>query len=275
MVWSKMIAFVLLPLCVIVAAFFVHPFAGIIGIVLYAGYIYWNGKPRLYAYLGSVQYAKGNLEQALLYYEKANQSPSIKPNQRIGYGYLLLRKGDLEQAKQVMRSVLKKKLNRDETIVAYSNYALVQWKEGDLDGAIHTLEETLAKYKHSTLYSSLGYFLIEKGDLERALAFNQEAYAYNDSDPAIMDHYAFCLYLKGELKEAEKMYEKAVAKNPRFPEVYYNYGLVLLALEKFDDAEQLFKKSLQMKPSLRNAVSKEKVEKKLQEIEKKRSLVTN
>lgn len=255
----------------IIIAFIVHPGLGMLTLALLFLYLIWAGRPRLYAYRGSVQYANGDVEGALKYYEKAYSLPGIKPNQRIGYGYLLLKLGDLDKAEKVITDVLKEKLNRDETIVAYSNYAILQWKKGDLDGAIQTLEETLANYKNTTLYISLGYFLIEKGDLERALAFNREAYEFNDSDPVVMDNYAYCLYLKGELNEAESIYEKAAEKNPRFPEFYYNYGLVLSALNKLDEAESQFKKSLEMKPSLINAVTKEKVDEQLRIIQEKRS----
>src|SRR5690625_3796618 len=134
-----------LPIVIIIFAFTTHIALGWFTLALYIVYIVWAVRPRIYAYQGSVHYSKGDLDQALRYYEIANSSSGIKPNQRIGYGYLLLRKGELEKAEKVISSVLKKNLNRDETMVAYSNYALVQWKKGDLDGAIQTLTNTMAQ----------------------------------------------------------------------------------------------------------------------------------
>jgi len=132
------------------------------------------------------------------------------------------------------------------------------------------LEEVFATYKTTTVYGSLGYLMLLKGDLEKALAFNQEAYEYNDNNSVIVDNLALNYYLLGELDKAEEIYEKLMTKNPTYPEAYYNYGLTLEAKNKIDKALEVMEKALDFKFSFLSNVSREEVENKIQELKAKK-----
>jgi tetratricopeptide (TPR) repeat protein len=141
-----------------------------------------------------------------------------------------------------------------------SNIALVQWKKGQLDDAVATLEEVFAGFKNTAVYGSLGYLLILKGDLEKALEFNREAYDYNNQNAVIVDNLGQNYYLMGEYDSAGEVYEKLLAGKPDFPEPYYNYGLVLAATGCRERALELFRKALEQKFSFLSAITREEVE---------------
>ena len=133
-------------------------------------------------------------------------------------------------------------MDEDSKIKAKSNYALVLWKKGELDSAINLLEEVLSEYTSTVVYGSLGYLYILKGDLEKAVEFNKEAYDYNDSDPIILDNLGNAYYLTGELSKSKEIYKELMNLNPQFPEAFYNYSLLLKKLGKLDEALDYMKK---------------------------------
>ena len=65
------------------------------------------------------------------------------------------------------------------------------------------LEEIIKTYETTTVYGSLGYLLILKGNLENALQFNLKAYEYNPSDKIIQDNLGQNYYLLGQYEKAK------------------------------------------------------------------------
>ncbi|MFU0801186.1 MAG: hypothetical protein ACFWUE_11115 [Xylanivirga thermophila] len=68
------------------------------------------------------------------------------------------------------------------------------------------LEEVQRKYNNSRVYGTLGYLLIEKGDLDKALEYNLQALDYDDEDPVILDNLAQTYYFMGDIEKAKKYF---------------------------------------------------------------------
>jgi tetratricopeptide (TPR) repeat protein len=262
---SALLKFIL-PIIIIFIAFTSNALAGLALLLIYAAILAYTGRATLFRLIGGTQYSKGNLEQALAWFEKSCNTKKAKPGAIISYGYILLKTGHPDKAEQVLLDLLKKKPGKDNEFQIKSNLSLVYWKKGRLDEAVALLEEVIAEYKTTTIYGSLGYLLIMQGDLDKALKFNLEAYDYNSTNAIILDNLAQNYFLKGMFDESQETYGKLLAQNPSFPEAYYNYALLLVELGQKDKALEMLEKALNSKFSYLSDLTVEKVNKKLEEV---------
>jgi len=154
-------------------------------------------------------------------------SMGMKPKHRLTTGYILLSQGSIEEADRILtplRGVREKGFNHQEAGIYCS---LLLWKKGMIDEAVSELEELLAGgYKTTTLYTNLGFYLQEKGDLDRALELNLEAREYNEDSKGILDNLGAVRILREEWDLAAPLYEKLMTMSPTFPEAFYHAALV-------------------------------------------------
>jgi tetratricopeptide (TPR) repeat protein len=255
-----------IPILVIWMLLKTNVWLGIVAVILLVAYWFVRSKTAIYAYLGNLNYQQGKHPEAMMWLNKTAAQKDCKPAYLIGYGFLLLKLGKLEQAEEMLERAGGMKLGREEMLGLESNNALLLWKQGRLEEAIAKMEGLYPEYKNTNLYGSLGYFYILSGDLDKALAFNREAYEFNESGTVIIDNLAQTHYLRGEYEEALKLYEELAALKPTFPEAYFNYGLVLEALGRRGDALEQMNKALEYPISLLSTVTREEIEGKIAEI---------
>ena len=265
--FKSLFYYFIIPVLVILIVLKYSPFISIILALAYLGYILYANRVFLYTVLGGLNYSKGNIDKSLDMFSRAYKTGKCKPRTIVSYAYLLLKSGNVQKSEELLNSLLDAKIPEDDRMLAKSNLSLALWKKGDLDGAVSMLEEVFANYKTTTVYGSLGCLLILKGDLEKALAFNMEAYDYNNSNGIILDNLGQTYYMRQEYDKAEEIYEKLMAKSPTFPEAYYNYGLVLLAKNRPVEALAMMKKALSFRFSFLSTVTREEVESKIAETE--------
>jgi tetratricopeptide (TPR) repeat protein len=220
----------------------------------------FSNRAALYSLRGNKFYASGDMDTACAWYRRALASKNCKPRTRISFGYLLLKMGRLEESDSIFREVGKLKLNEADKSQYKMSYALVKWKSGKLEEAIEMLQEVYDSYKCTTVYESLGYLLLLKGDLEKALEFNLEAHDYNGDDNVIADNLGETYYYMGNYEKSLEVYERLIPKNPNFPEPYYHYGLLLAKKDKKDTAISMFEKALTFKQSFLSNLSHNKIE---------------
>lgn len=224
----------------------------------------------IYALKASSAYRKGNVEETIAWLDKAYKTGSAKANVVTTYGYMLLKHGKLEEAIKIFDEQLaSKKLSKNERADTKSNYALALWKKGQLDEAISLFEEIIANYKNTNIYGSLGYLYNLKGDIEKALKFNLEAYDYNNSNGVILDNLGQAYYLIGDFENANEVFKKLMTLNPKFPEAFYDYALVFEKLGNKEKCIEKLRNALLYKPNFLSAITIEDIESKLEEIEKK------
>lgn len=207
-----------------------------------------------------LKYNKGDIDGAERLYEKASKKFTPTADHQLLYGYILLRKGKLERARKVLAvaSMSPGKPAVKSRIKAMR--ALVSWKEGDIDNAIEMLEEVIAEFKNTAVYQDLGLLYVLKGDKEKAVSFNLEAYEFNSDDNVIMDNLAEAYALCGETEKSEEIYKSLMEKEPRFAEAYWGYGVLLVNKGEKEKGLELMRKSLDKRITFLSILQKEEIE---------------
>lgn len=223
----------------------------------------------LYAFLAKKSFMKNDLKGAVRKFSIANRIGKLSAANLMYYGYYLLRDGQLEQAKSILTkaSMAAKKPALKKNIKAM--HALAEWKSGDLDTAIEMTIEAMKDYETTVLYQNLGLMYVVKGDARVALEFNKKASEYNSDDLGIMDNLAKSYVMYGDTETAAEIYEKILEKEPRFPEAYYGYGQLLVEKGDVQRGIELMEKSLSKRFSFLSVVSKEEVEKMIEDAKEK------
>lgn len=185
-------------------------------------------------------HGKSNYQEAYQLYAQAYTEGLDKPRYLLPYSILLLRQGEYETAKEVLRKVEKASgLTQEQRMQMLTNYAVASWKTGRLEYAIGLLKEVYRKAPCGANYGTLGFLLIEQGDLEEALAFNKEAVAYDDEDPVALDNLAQTYYrIAADKEEARTIFEQALVLKPTAIDT--NFFLAQYDIEegKFQEARE-------------------------------------
>jgi tetratricopeptide (TPR) repeat protein len=255
----KLILFAGIPVMVIIVLFKINVYLGIAGIISYIAALVLFNMTYIYIVKGQIEYRKGNLEKAASWYEKASKSKKAPINATVVHGFILFKTGKLEEAEKVFLSAVENSKSKDDTNMAKSNLALVLWKKGKLDDAISMLKEVIKEYKTTSIYGTLGYLAIEKGDLDEALEINLEAYDFNPDHPVIQDNLAHLYHLRGEMDKAGELFKKLIESNPHFPEAYFDYGQYLEDCGEINEAAAMYQKALSCQFNYNSTVSRERV----------------
>lgn len=186
---------------------------------------------------GEVDKAKAEHEKALELYAQAVAAGVNKPVYLMAYGVLLLRFRRYAEAKELfLKAEKSREITKAERAQLRINYAVCQWKLGNLDSAIEQLKIAKNNSANGTIYGSLGYILIEKarqtGDFTEALALNMEALEYDDEDAVILDNLGQLHLAMGDKEKALEYFTKAHEIKPS--QVDTLYYLATLAIERGD-----------------------------------------
>ena len=160
---------------------------------------------------------KGQHEEALKVYEELYNSGYVSAMYMLPYSVLLLRKGSCDADFLKVKEVLKKAekapdLSLEKRQQLLMNYAVAQYKLGEMEKALHLLEVTHQKSPCGMIYGALGFLYIQAGDAEKALSYNLEALEYDDEDPVTLDNLGQVYYrLLGDKEKAREYFEKAIA----------------------------------------------------------------
>ena len=157
---------------------------------------------------------KGHPEEALPEYEKLYESGFVSAAYMLPYAVLLLRKGGEENYLKV-KEILKKAekapdMRPDRRQELLMDYAVAQYKLGEMEKALNLLEASHRKSPCGITYQALGFLYIEAGDKEKALSYNLEALEYDDEDPVVLDNLGQTYYrLYGDKEKAREYFDKA------------------------------------------------------------------
>ncbi len=263
----KFVLYAAVPLLVIYLLFRINGIAGFAALSAWLLVAMMVNRSLFYRMRGQAEYAKGNLDNAARQFEKAVRLKKANIEMKVNYGFILLKTGKLDEAEKVLQECVSQGRSEDEKNLAKSNLALVFWRRGRLQEAVSMLEEVIVKYKTTAIYGSLGYLLIEMGDLEKALKFNLEAMEYNPENAIILDNLAHLYHLRGEMDRAGEMFEKLMAKDPHFPEAWYDYGRYLEDSGRGAEAAEKYEKALTCTFSFNSTISREQVQNRLKALD--------
>lgn len=162
------------------------------------------------------QMSKGNAAEAMKLYEEAVAAGLTEPRYLLSYSVLLIREGQFAKARELLVNNQKNPQLTDETRrQLFVNYAVCVYKMGELQKGVELLERQHQKEASGIIYQTLGYLYVEMGETEKALAFNQEAIAYDDEDPIMLDNLAQTYYrLLNDKATAREYFDKAIAFKP-------------------------------------------------------------
>ncbi len=221
----------------------------------------------IYGLLGYYCHVRDKLDRAMRFYERGMAHDMTRPSYKLAYGVLLLKGGQFQKAKDIFSSVLIDPGYKDSVKnMAKLNLSLAYWKLGDIDTAIEMLRELHRKQRTARIYGTLGYLLIEKGDLDEALKYNLEAVKYDDEDPVILDNLAQTYYMMGKIKEAKKYFEKAESLKNDQPSTLYYLGCIYEREGNLQAAKEKLEKALECNTNPLSTVSNEAIQQKLEEI---------
>lgn len=186
---------------------------------------------------GRYQEAAELHKQAMELYQQALDAGDKTPRYMMAYGVLLMRFKKFEEAHDLMLKTDKAPgITREEKRQLRLNFAVCEWKRGQLDHAIELMKSVGSDGMTSMIYGSLGYMLIEKaiqtGDFTEAEAFNKEAYEYDEEDAVVLDNLGQLYLNMGQRDKALDYFKRAhEQKSSQVDTLYY---LARLALEDGD-----------------------------------------
>jgi tetratricopeptide (TPR) repeat protein len=265
---NKIAALLIRLIIPLVALYLAFTYLGTVGgIVLTVLYLVIMNLPMIFNNLATRAYHSGDHEKALKRLETALKLGPKNYSIRGAYAWLLLKLGHTEEADVQIDQALSEAAREDIKSPLCVTKALVHWKKGEIDQAITLMEKVIENYKNSNVYGTLGVLYLEKGDLDRALSFNLEAYDFNNTNAVILDNLGCTRLLRGEYEEAREIYEQLMKLRPSFPEAFYNYARVLAHFGELDQALYMCRTALTLSFWNTSTITKEQVENTLKELE--------
>lgn len=174
--------------------------------------------PLLHSNLANILYLKGEVKEAISYYQTAI---TLNPN-----------KNWTSVIAQTLGYVLQEsKENFDAAICAYQSASLLNPNDTDI-------------------YISLGSAFYDKGDYNNALTVYRVALEINPNNSRIHCNLGYLLWGKGLIDESIKEYETSIKLDPTYDIAYNNLGVIYLDdLGKVVKAIELFEMAIKHNPN--------------------------
>jgi tetratricopeptide (TPR) repeat protein len=138
--------------------------------------------------------------------------------------------------------------------IGYNNLGAVLLQKGDLDGAIADYEKALAVNPDlADPHYNIGIALSHEGRLDEAMGEFEQALKIDPHDAQAHSNLGLALARKGRLDEAAVQFENAVALDSGLAEPVNNLGWIYLQEGRWDAAISQFRRALQIDPALAEA----------------------
>ena len=196
--------------------------------------------------LGNVFIEKGQVDDAMVHYQKALE---VNPNYAEALnnlGLALFRKGRVDDAVAQVQKALAINPNY---VLAHNNLGLALVQRGQVDDAVAHYQKALKiKPDFAEAHSNLGVALLQKGQLDDAVAHYQRALEISPDSPEGHHNLGNALFQKGRVDDAVAHYQKALEINPNYPEAHNNLGLALFRKGQVNDAVAHYQRALEISP---------------------------
>ena len=213
------------------------------------------------AHQANLKYSKGDIEGAMKLFQEAYEDGLKDTKVLLPYSVLLIRAGRYQEARDMLIKIQKYPMPEDAKRQLFVNYASCVYKMGEIEKGVELLKRQHQKQPSGIVYQTLGYLLVEAGDFESALAFNQEACEYDDEDPIVLDNLGQTYYRLGNDKEKAKEYfDKAIELKPGQIDTLYFLAQYDLEAGDKEAAKAKLEKAMEGRFSPLNFATREKVQ---------------
>ncbi|KAF0152625.1 MAG: tetratricopeptide domain-containing protein [Ignavibacteria bacterium] len=159
-------------------------------------------------------------------------------------------------------------LCQPDSVINYTNLAMVYINTGDYASAIAPLETAVKLGKSSEAYSLLGQIYLENANkakeekndsefnttIEKAITVLDAGRQKFPDNGEILLRYSNALIAANKMDVAMAAFKTGVEKEPENKFYRYNYGVVLLNSGNFAEAETQFKKAIELDDKYSNAI---------------------
>ncbi|AIQ98131.1 tetratricopeptide repeat protein [Prochlorococcus sp. MIT 0801] len=196
-------------------------------------------------------HSKGNIAQALKYYQQIINQGSNDYRVFYNYGLILKDLGKVKEAEVSLRRAIE--INPDFANAYLSLGNLLRGLRNFKDAEIYTRKAIEINPNFAEAHSNLGSILQDIGKLKEAEASLHKAIELNTNVGEV--HYNLGIILKdlGKIQESEKSTRKAIKINPNFANAHMYLGTILKDLGKLKEAEKSTRKAIEINPNFANA----------------------
>ena len=141
-----------------------------------------------------------------------------------------------------------------DNFVAYNSLGNALLEKGQVDEAIAHFQKTLEiQPDYADVHNNLGNALLQKGRVDEAIAHLQKAVGILPGDVSAHNNFGNALLSKGRLADAIAHYRKALEIQPDFSQAHNNLGWGLVRMGRLDEAIAHFRRALEVQPNYANA----------------------
>ena len=201
--------------------------------------------------LGNALLDEGNVDEAIVHFEKARQIKSEDPKAAFNLGNALIQKGRLDDGIENLTQALQFK---PDYVEAHINLAGALLKADRVDDAVVHYQRALQiEPEQATAWNDLGYALLRKGKINEAISCLQKATELNPKQAVAWNNLGNAMIQQGNVDGAITDYRTALQLKPDYPEANYNLGTALIQKGRVDEAVSHFRTALELKPDYASA----------------------
>jgi tetratricopeptide (TPR) repeat protein len=226
---------------------------------------YWRNSESLWAHtlactsdnyiahdsLGDALLQKGNVDEAIVHFQKA---VAINPDYAeacYNLGNALLQKGSVDEAMVHFQKAVEIDPGYAK---AHNNLGITLLQKGSVDEAIVHFQKALEiEPDHAEAHYNLGNILLQKGSVDEAIVHYQKALGIKPDYTEAHNNLGSALNSQERFNEAIIHYQKALEIKPGYVEAHFNLGNALLRKGSVDEAIAHYQKVLEIKPDYAEA----------------------
>jgi Flp pilus assembly protein TadD len=175
--------------------------------------------------LGYLLLERGQVDEALPYFEKALALQPLSADDHTDLAYALLRKGRVDESITHSRKAL---AIRPAYVEAYNNLGRALLQKGQVDEALASFRAAVKlRPGNAPAHNNLGKALLLKGREDEAIAHFAAALAIQPTNAPAHNNLATLLLQKGHVSEAMTHYQAAVDLQPGNAEILNSFAWVL------------------------------------------------
>ena len=196
--------------------------------------------------LGGALLQKGHVDEAIVQCQRALEIRPDYVEARNNLGYALLLKGQADEAIAQFQRALEIK---PDYVEVHNNLGNVLLHQGRVDEAIAQYQTALEiKPDYADAHNDLGMALLQKGNVDEAMVHFQKALQISPDDAKAHNNLGNVLLRKGQVDEAITHFQKALAIKPDSLEGHVNLGSALLQQGSVNEAIAQYQQALQINP---------------------------